>query len=80
MAGEVVLTTIKEKRLRMRIWERAGGMCENIVDGKRCFKSGAEIHHLTPKGMGGRRGAAKVLSESEDNKQLWCLDCHRARH
>lgn len=58
------------------IWERAGGLCENIVNGKRCYSNQMlTIHHLTIKGMGGRKNA-----DREDNLILLCYRCHAAKH
>lgn len=37
-------------------------------------------HHRVFKGMGGRKGAAKVASEHADNKTYICRICHGAVH
>ena len=48
--------------------------------GQRCFAPGCEFHHIVLKGMGGRKGEMKRLSDSESNCMVVCLECHRQRH
>lgn len=52
------------------VWERAGGLCEH------CKAPGVQIHHKEPRGMGGRHGRAKQLSDDPENLELLCLKCH----
>lgn len=40
----------------------------------------SQEHHIIPKGMGGRHGAAKAVSEANGNKVRLCLVCHGAAH
>ena len=65
---------------RLRVWDRAEGRCEVVRDGVRCGRPGAEVDHVEAKGMGGRHGAARRRSESDENLRVICLSCHRARH
>ena len=62
--------------LRLAVWDRDNGQCQNIIDGQKCLKPASEPHHIIPKGMGGRHGKAKVESESLDNYESRCLQCH----
>ena len=54
------------------------------VDPRVCVFCGryaaSQTHHIIPKGMGGRHGAAKALSESNGNKVRLCGVCHGAAH
>ena len=71
--------TPKQKReQRERIEARADGLCE--IRGPHCTGFGSQIDHIEEKGMGGRHGAAKVRSESDENKRWVCLTCHTERH
>lgn len=63
-----------DERQRIRIWERDEGICQQ------CGGPGEEIDHIVPKRMGGRHGAAKVISESDDNLQMICIGCHYIKH
>lgn len=73
--------TIISQRVRLEVFDRAGGLCECILpNGKRCCRPGSEIHHLVARKMGGRRGQAKKNIENIDNYRLFCLECHRYFH
>lgn len=39
-----------------------------------------QTHHITFKGMGGRHGKAKEVSEAPANKVSLCTVCHGAAH
>jgi hypothetical protein len=59
---------------RRRIIERQGNACawcHRIVQN-------LEVHHSTPRGMGGRHGEARKESESDLNKVAICPVCHSA--
>lgn len=69
------------RAVRQKVLFRSSGLCERwLPEGRRCLAPGAEFHHIVPKGMGGRRGEAKKLIDSEANCMLVCLKCHRERH
>lgn len=58
---------------------RSGGRCEwcayrGAPDGR-----SLQLHHVTPKGMGGRRRAHEA-SDSPDNLLRLCVVCHAAAH
>lgn len=41
---------------------------------------GIQSHHVIHRGMGGRKGKAKVLNDDESNRRLLCGRCHSAEH
>ena len=56
-------------------------MCEIILpNGKRCCAPGAELHHIEPKKLGGRKGRFKEISDSEENLALSCVRCRIRIH
>lgn len=67
------------------IWQRAEGLCENIINGKRCYSNQLlSKHHIQIKGMGGRK---KVLIngiwkdiDCDENLELLCYQCHAKKH
>lgn len=68
------MSTFSEK-VAQQIYDAAGGaccMCHRV----RPF----EKHHIVPKGMGGRKGAAKKTINRADNGMLVCHICHEATH
>ena len=68
-------------KVRERVWDRSGGMCERkLPTGSRCLAPGSEFHHIILKKMGGRKGRYKELVDSEANCMLACLKCHKERH
>jgi len=69
------------KEVREAVLRRSGGLCERkLWTGQRCMASGAEFHHIVRKGLGGRHGIFKKLSDSEANCMLLCIGCHQERH
>jgi 5-methylcytosine-specific restriction endonuclease McrA len=53
---------------------RSRGLCEWCAAGQ-----GLELHHVVPKGVGGRR-RTKEESDSPDNLLRLCRVCHGAAH
>jgi HNH endonuclease len=53
---------------------RSGGRCEWCA-----YRRELELHHVTPKGMGGRR-RTKEASDSPGNLVQLCRVCHGAAH
>lgn len=43
-------------------------------------QSETQVHHVEPKGMGGRHGAARKVSEDVANLVPLCRVCHGAAH
>ena len=63
--------------VRREIRERSGGLCERkLPDGRRCLAPASDIHHIVPKGMGGRHGAMKRLINDLRNGIDVCRSCH----
>lgn len=59
-----------------RIYDRAGGLCEGMVNGKPCGSAQRlQIHHDPIKGMG---GTTHIYTDDE----LWllCYRCHANKH
>jgi 5-methylcytosine-specific restriction protein A len=52
-------------RRRAKVIKRAGGLCEAVVDGLRCFAPGNQCDHII-------RGAGHGL----ENLQCLCQPCH----
>ncbi len=63
-----------------RILERDERKCQTIIDGKKCGAYAETVHHIQHKKMGGRHGAAKVFSESDENKEAQCTSCLYRHH
>ncbi len=63
-------------RVRTEVGDRCNGTCERIVDGKRCNRPAAEIHHKVNKSSGGRKGEAKKQIEHIENYEARCQLCH----
>jgi len=63
---------------RERITERDGPMCR--IAGPRCTGYGTQLDHIEHRGMGGRKGAAKVWNDRDENLRWACLTCHTERH
>ncbi len=62
---------------RQRIIERSGGLCERkLPGGNRCLCQAVDIHHIVPKGMGGRKGVYRELIDDERNGMACCRGCH----
>lgn len=69
-------------RLRIRVYERSGGLCERILDnGTQCGRRACwdwdewnhgELHHVIHRSQGG--------DDSEENCQWWCRICHDDIH
>lgn len=62
----------------LRLRDRADGRCEECR-GPGDWR-GLHPHHVKLKGMGGVRGAAKKVSDSEENLRLLCGKCHSRNH
>lgn len=60
----------------MRLWDRADGMCENVIDGVRCNRMAGEAHHIKHRGMG-YKGPKELPDEAY---AVWCTPCHRGHH
>jgi hypothetical protein len=54
--------------------ERSGGRCEIGIEG--CWGEAVEKSHRIARGMGGRHGAAKKLSDRPSDLLDSCLYCH----
>lgn len=54
--------------------ERSKGRCE--IQGPGCTGRAEHLHHLTHRGIGGRSGVAKAISDSPDNLIASCPTCH----
>lgn len=54
--------------------ERSGGVCEIQLDG--CWGRASEKSHRIARGMGGRHGVAKKLSDRPSDLLDSCLFCH----
>ncbi len=70
-----------DKAQHERILERDNHECQTILkSGKKCLKDAVTIHHKQHKKMGGRHGAAKVFSESDENLEAQCPRCLYRHH
>lgn len=68
-------------KVKQAVLTRSGGLCERqLPSGRRCLSLGHDYHHIVRKGMGGRHGEAKKISDSEANCMMVCLSCHGERH
>lgn len=66
------LKSEKYRALRGRVLFRDFGMCQAIVDGKKCgSKLGVEVHHLT---------YARFCNELLSDLTTLCERCHTAVH
>jgi 5-methylcytosine-specific restriction endonuclease McrA len=52
----------------LQVMERDNGICQH------CGRQGANIHHIVPAGMGGKR------IHAIENLITLCLDCHSGAH
>lgn len=63
-------------KVRMEVFNRAGGLCEGIVNGQRCLSPGdwrgLSMHHIKKRSQGGQHTA--------DNLRLQCGKCHSLDH
>ena len=66
----------KEAELRQAIMERSGGLCEGVLDGRRCFSPGdwrgLAIHEVVFRSRGGKR--------TLENTRFLCAHCHSLSH
>jgi len=58
--------------IRKEVWDRDGGRCRLIKNGKVCGAPAAEVHHIIPLSKGGTNTKANLISA--------CKDCHDRRH
>jgi 5-methylcytosine-specific restriction endonuclease McrA len=77
--GQVKLSGHEMGELRLKVYERSNGRCERIIEGNRCNKPApwdgwkhGELRHGLWRSQGG--------SDSSDNCEFWCADCHHDEH
>ena len=54
------------------VWFRAGGQCENTIDGNRCHNRANDPHHILWRSKGG--------GDSLENVAAACRICHSLEH
>jgi 5-methylcytosine-specific restriction endonuclease McrA len=75
-SGKIRLDAKGIEALRIAVYQRSGGRCENVINGKRCIVPfhflTFEMHHLQHRSLGG--------SDSMDNASALCTRCHSDHH
>jgi hypothetical protein len=64
--------------VRLAVEVRSGGVCE--VARRGCLGAAREVHHRLARGSGGRRGSARLVSDSLANLLHVCRLCHDWSH
>jgi hypothetical protein len=58
---------------------RSGGVCE-VALAEGCAGAARDVHHRVRRGVGGRRGAARLVSDRLSNLLHVCRPCHTWVH
>lgn len=58
--------------IRKKVWQRDGGRCRVLVNGKACGAIAKEVHHIVPLSRGGTTTMANLIAI--------CERCHNSRH
>jgi 5-methylcytosine-specific restriction endonuclease McrA len=75
-SGKIRLDAKGMEDLRIAVYQRSGGGCENVINGKRCNKpirwGSFEMHHIQHRSLGG--------SDSMQNCIALDKNCHNLHH